>query len=537
LGVRISADVFSLARGQTVRFDAHGGLETVTVRPSAQGSLAKTPFAHLLLYLQARKLSGTLAIWAAAGNRGQDRVLFEQGMLTAMRPVEPAKSLYAALMPLFAREDGPYGFYEGQNLLGQSGILREPIDIHTLLSRGVRVHVQDALVDGVLERVRGKQLKLRSDFPLDKLELNQRELQLVEPLRGVGSNVDSLIASGALPPRDAKRALYLLTLVKAVEASEGRGSIPVDASIPVDVESFRPSSSPLTSRSLPPISGSMTLSGTTVLPSSAPRAANENTLPSSPPPGLNAADEARWSELVSLHKRLDTLTHYELLGVANNATGQEVQTAYFGLVKKYHPDRLPASFAPLARAAQAMFERMTEANETLNHAERRADYDRQVQGGGGTREADRTMRNVLESALEFQKAEVHVRKREFAQALEFVRSALAKNPDEADYHALQAWILHLTHTGPDAPLDDIMRSLDKALKSNPRHERSHYYRGVILKRLKRDSEAVRHFRIAAELNPHNVDAAREVRLASMRRDSKPPAAGQGNVLSRLFNKK
>jgi curved DNA-binding protein CbpA len=526
-------------------------VETVTVRPSAHGSLAKTPFAHLLLYLQARKLSGTLAIWAdpAAGKGGQDRVLFEQGALTAMRPVEPAKTLYAALMPMFAREDGPYGFYDGQNLLGQTGILREPIDLHTLLSRGVRVHVQEALVDGVLERVRGRQLKLRGDFPLEKLELNQRELLLIEPLRGVGATVDTLLGSGALPPRDAKRALYLLTLVKAVEASEGRGSVPVDASIPVDVESFRPGRESTLPRSTlgdtvspprslrPPISGSMPLSGSTTLPSTAPKPANENTLPITPPSGLAPADEARWHELVALFKRMDGLTHYELLGVPPGASGQEAQTAYFALVKKYHPDRLPPAFAPLTRAAQAMFERMTEANETLNHAERRAEYDKQVQGGGGTREAERTMRNVLESALEFQKAEVHLRRREFAQAQELVRSALSKSPDEADYHALHAWILHLTHTGADAPMDDILRSLDKALKSNPRHERAHYYRGVILKRLKRDNEAVRHFRAAAELNPHNVDAAREVRLASMRRDSKPPGPGQGNVLSRLFNKK
>ncbi|HEX5660448.1 MAG TPA: DnaJ domain-containing protein [Polyangiales bacterium] len=490
-----------------------------------------------MLYLQARRLSGTLAIWASDGKSGQDRILFEQGLLTAMRPVEPAKTLYAALMPLFAREDGPYGFYDGQNLLGQSGILREPIDIHTLLSRGVRVHVQEALVDSVLERVRGRQLKLRSDFPLERLELNQRELVLIEPLRGVGASVDTLVAAGALPVRDAKRTLYLLTLVKAVEASEGRGTVPIDGSIPVDVESFRPGSHSVLPRSdsvaprsiLPPISGATPLSG-------APRPANENALPSSPPPGLPAADEARWHELIALHKRIDALTHYELLGVPTSASGQEAQTAYFALVKKYHPDRLPASFAPLARVAQAMFERMTEANETLNHAEQRADYDKQVQGGGGTREAERLMRNVLESAVEFQKAEVHLRRRDFAQALDFVRSALAKNPDEADYHALLAWILHLTHTGPDAPFDDILRALDKALKANARHERAHYYRGVILKRLKRDNEAVRHFRAAAELNPHNVDAAREVRLASMRRDSKPPAAGQ-NVLSRLFNKK
>ncbi|HEY6878341.1 MAG TPA: DnaJ domain-containing protein [Polyangiales bacterium] len=517
-------------------------MDTVTARPSAHGSLAKTPFAHLLLYLQARALSGTLAIWADGGKKGQDRILFEQGMLTAMRPIEPAKSLYAALMPLFARDDGPYGFYEGQNLLGQSGTLREPIDLNTLLSRGVRVHINENLVDGVLERVRGRQLKLRNDVSLDKLELNQRELTLIEPLRGTGATVDTLIGSGALPARDAKRTLYLLTLVKAIEASEDRGSIPVE------IESFRPNPGSLppsgevpTSRSGPPASDVTQLSGANKLPSSAPRADNENArAPSAPPPplGLPAAEETRWNELAALYRKLDTLTHYDLLGVPLSASAQEVQGAYFAQVKKYHPDRLPASLASLARAAQTIFDRMTEANETLGNSDTRADYDKQVQGGGGTREADRTMRNVLESALEYQKAEVHMRRREFPQALALVRSALAKNPEEADYHALYAWVLHLANPGADAPFDEMLRALDRAIKSNPRNERAHYYRGVTLKRLKRDAEAVRHFRLAAEINPHNVDAAREVRLASMRRDSKPPPpAGQGNVLSRLFNKK
>jgi Flp pilus assembly protein TadD len=119
--------------------------------------------------------------------------------------------------------------------------------------------------------------------------------------------------------------------------------------------------------------------------------------------------------------------------------------------------------------------------------------------------------------------------------MQLLCSAIAKSPHDADYHALHAWILHLTNPTAPAPLDEMLRSLDRALKSNPRHERAHYYKGVVLKRLKRDNEAVRHFRVAAELNPHNVDAAREVRLATMRRDSKPPPASQG-VLSRLFKK-
>ena len=597
----------------------------MTLRPSAHGSLAKTPFAHLLLYLQARKLSGTLAIWADvdAGKKGQDRILFEGGELVAMRPLEPAKSLYAALMPMFARGDAPYGFYEGHNLLGQSGALQEPIDLYTLLSRGLRVHIHDTFMDSVLERVRGRNLRIRAGTPLDRLELNQRELALIEPLRNATATLDTVLGAGLLPAREAKRTLYLLTLVRGLEATEGRGSIPAMemdsfpppagsegilshgtlgdadgpnvvgerrsiaprdalAGEPRDVRdsiaprgsiaasergitatqrvnstaagvanaksatsAARQQAADLRSRAEEPRAADLRSraeeppSSTQAQASEDVRPENENGKNPSVPPapiGLNAPDEARWNELIKLYARVDELNHFDLLGVAKTASEHDVQHAYYAQVKKFHPDRLPLSLAPLVRAAQLLFERLTEANETLCNTELRADYERAVAGGGGTRAADRTMRNVLESALEFQKAEVLMRRREYTQAMQLLRSAIAKSPDEADYHALYAWLLHLTNPSTPAPLDDMLRSLDRALKNNPRHERAHFYKGTILKRLKRDGEAVRHFRIAAELNPHNVDAAREVRLASMRRDSnKPPPGGQG-VLSRLFKK-
>ena len=569
-----------------------GACETVTLKPSAHGSLAKTPFAHLLLYLQARQLSGTLAIWPEAGapKAGQERILFERGELVSMRPVQSAKTLYAALMPLFARETAPYGFYEGHNLLGQAGILQEPIDLHTLLSRGLRVHANDAFMDSVLDRVRGRSLRLRDGAPLDRLELNPRELTLIAPLRSSSATLDTLLGAGGLPTRDAKRALYLLTLVRAIEATEGRASIPA-----VEIESFPPqqggdgklsrgtlgdATGPVFVGSVPRASSSSLPARPSVAPprpapaSSAPahasgskrslgRASEESKhpsslplgpsdaaspatpdnqndrMPSAPPAplGLNPPDEARWNELIKLYARIDELTHYDLLNVPQTATQQELETSYYALVKRFHPDRLPLSLAPLLRAAQVLFERLTEAHETLGNTALRAEYDKAVSGGGGTRAADRIMRNVLESALEFQKAEVLMRRREYAQAMQLLRSAISKSPEEADYHALYAWLLHLTNPSLPAPLDDMLRSLDRALKSNPRHERAHYYKGVILKRLQRDKEAVRHFRIASELNPHNVDAAREVRLATMRRESKPPpSSGQGGVLSRLFKK-
>jgi curved DNA-binding protein CbpA len=519
----------------------------VTPRPSAHGSLRKTPFAHLLLYLEGRKLSGTLAIWPEDGQkRGQDRVLFEQGQLVAMRPLEPAKSLYAALMPLFGRvDDAAYGFYEGQDLLGEGSRLAEPISLHTLLARGLRAHAPEALMDSVIERVRGRPLRLRDGALLEPLELNARELALLEPLRQGAASLEALIEHGGLPAREVKRLMYLLTLVRAIEVTGSSGSIP-----PVQVESFAPPSDearhPRGVLVDPPdaLAATQRARPRSLTPPApappAPRAEEpeRSRMPSAPPAplGLSGPDEARWNELTRLYERIDAMTHYDLLNLPQSVAASEVSPAYYAMVKKFHPDRLPLALAPLARAAQVLFERLTEANEVLSSPELRAEYDRAVAGGGGTRVADRTLRNVLESTMEYQKAEVLMRRREYAQAMQLVRSAIAKSPDDADYHALYAWILHLTNPTEPAPFDEMLRALDRALASNAKHERAHYYKGVILKRLKRNAEATRHFRAAAEINPHNVDAAREVRLANLRRPSKPSPGTQGGMLSRLFKK-
>jgi curved DNA-binding protein CbpA len=57
-------------------------------------------------------------------------------------------------------------------------------------------------------------------------------------------------------------------------------------------------------------------------------------------------------------------SHYETLGVARTAGNDEIKRAYFGLVRKYQPDRSPKEFKEI-RAAY----------ETLNDRQKRAEYD------------------------------------------------------------------------------------------------------------------------------------------------------------------
>src|SRR5215470_15678257 len=63
--------------------------------------------------------------------------------------------------------------------------------------------------------------------------------------------------------------------------------------------------------------------------------------------------------------------YYEILGVAKNASEQEVKSAYRKLALKFHPDRNPGD-----KAAEESFKEAAEAYEVLGDADKRAIYDR-----------------------------------------------------------------------------------------------------------------------------------------------------------------
>src|SRR3984885_3326355 len=90
---------------------------------------------------------------------------------------------------------------------------------------------------------------------------------------------------------------------------------------------------------------------------------------------------------------MDFIDYYKTLGVAKNATQDEIRTAYRKLARKHHPDLNPKD-----KGANKKFQEINEANEVLSDPEKRKKYDqygkdwqhaeafekaRQSGGGGG----------------------------------------------------------------------------------------------------------------------------------------------------------
>lgn len=68
--------------------------------------------------------------------------------------------------------------------------------------------------------------------------------------------------------------------------------------------------------------------------------------------------------------------YYEVLGVAKNASDEDLKKAYRKLAMKYHPDRNPDS-----KEAEEKFKEAKEAYEVLGDEQKRAAYDRYGHAG------------------------------------------------------------------------------------------------------------------------------------------------------------
>jgi len=508
--------------------------------PKAQGDLTTTPFAHLLLYMLRGNLTGTLALWppaAGSGDRrsGTDRILFDRGRPVAARLLEPASALDRGLLRLFGRPSGPYAFYEA-NLVGEgAGVLSGDVEPHALITASLRGIARDDAVSTVLDRFGDGRVRLVRGVDLSRYRFDRKESAFIEVLQAEPATVEELVATGG-DPRAARRLLYLLAITKAIEPFTG--SLPQKGPAQSDAHPDRVSSAGFT------ITGQFSTIG-----GGQPPAATERKGPSSvppkrpsggaksvppPPADLSRALVARWEEVRRFAAVIEDKNCYEMLGVKRDAPSASIRDAYFELAKIWHPDRLPPELVPLRPWADRIFHHLTQAKDTLMDPASRAEYLRSVQEGGGTPRADHQVNSIVTAALTFQKVEVLIRRREWAEAQRLLGEAFELNPEDADYFAARAWIQFHQLDGSDTDLEAIHKDLARALKLRENCERAHFYKGMILKRQNKLHDSLTHLRRAADINPKNIEAVREVRLAAMR--DKGTSGGDG-LLSKLFKKR
>lgn len=262
-----------------VRPEAEEGASIRPVAPAtAQGTLAKTPFVHLLVYVLDHRLSGTLVLDAPRSGRSAiflergipckaraaqlvatlDGTLLRMGLLDeqtlrqSLRSVARSRRLHgqhlvdlgllsaadlvAALRQQLVDKIGymfrlppatRYTYFADVDLLADyGGAQLTPCEPLSLVMMGVRKYLPPSALEDVVGRVARSTLRLHPRSDTDRLGLKDDERAIVDRLRASDLTLEALLLLPGVDAVLARRVLYALLITRSIDLS-GQTRLPV----------------------------------------------------------------------------------------------------------------------------------------------------------------------------------------------------------------------------------------------------------------------------------------------------------------------
>jgi curved DNA-binding protein CbpA len=421
-----------------------GPFSDVPAAPSPRGSLGETPLPQILRWIFVDQLRGTLTLtrggdvrrlyfergelktatssresqrigqflrrrgkvseadlsWAVdeiARQKGSrlGRKLVERGLLTrAIIDLEMKRLVEEIVFSAFEWESGEYRFEPSSAVLDPDIVLA--FSTAAIIVEGIRRLPENPVFRERLGE--GSRVLRLAREPMSRyqyLPLAPQEAYVLSRIDGL-LDVDSLLAIAGSSRGAAAKMLYALLSCGLVEwkteGTEKRASVGTVATLNVEVASE----------------------------------------PQRSTPGHAELVHNTW-------RRIDWLSHYELLGAGREASPDELRRAYLEKSRLFHPDlRHRPDLADLERELTAVFERLRIAYETLADPAARAEYDRHAdepggpdlpEGGTGGDPAARELlaRKNFEHAMDF------IAMKDYFPAVELLQEAVHFAPDVAEY--------------------------------------------------------------------------------------------------------
>lgn len=230
-------------------------------------------------------------------------------------------------------------------------------------------------------------------------------------------------------------------------------------------------------------------------------------------------------EVLFVHGQLDTVNHYELLGVSDDAKRRALRSAYFKLSKRYHPDRFYKKILGDYQAKiERIFQRVTKAYQTLSNRNKRKKYDATLARGredhatpvaastpAGHRSEPREdlgqnrKRDMAYKVLVQRGDKALARGAVGAAIKEFQKALSLQRDEELALRIAQALLEQPDH------LEDAIAFARAAQKINPESPAALTLIGDIYARRQQSDDALTHYRQAQALAPD--DDALQARIA------------------------
>lgn len=208
-----------------------------------------------------------------------------------------------------------------------------------------------------------------------------------------------------------------------------------------------------------------------------------------------------------------------LLGIKPDAPIEVVRSAFYGLVRRIHPDLLVAVGLPVTEEAQRLMAQLNEAYAVLNSPERRRDYELNLQAGGDPR-ATEAITTAITAAItaeeRFRRGQAALKRDDLEEAVRELEAALEIKKDEGDYLALLTWARFCIAPDKEAAAVAARQALDRAARMSPESVTPRFWHGRLERTLGRSQQALVHFRWVLDQDPRHAEAGAEVRLLMSR---------------------
>jgi len=141
------------------------------------------------------------------------------------------------------------------------------------------------------------------------------------------------------------------------------------------------------------------------------------------------------AEINRLYENWHDLTHYEVLGIARDASAAAIKGAYYRRSRRFHPDRhFAAADESVKEKLTMLFHLVNEAYRVLSDPAYRSEYDRELKGKEPAGGADHEEATPQErAAAAFQQGVASFKAGKFAETVEAFRTATRLDGGEAKY--------------------------------------------------------------------------------------------------------
>ncbi|MCG3174027.1 MAG: Chaperone protein DnaJ [Myxococcota bacterium] len=492
--------------------------------------------------------------------------------LIAMQVVSPhliyealAEFVASRLEDVFAWEDAKFEFHHGEGV--PPGTIPLGIKTWQSIMKGLRAHSNPERVEKALERYQRHRIKpLKNDYlPLEKLNLNARELRLVQalvPSRTVGDTIQTLTEMSG-KKEEACRIIYLLWNLEHISFAEPTAA-PKDDSNP-NSTSRTPSTPPHR-----PVAVSVPAAGggeANKPPAKAPAR------PAGTPPTPIAAIAAPKSPLDLFHVdlteeklkealgMLDKLTYFQILYLDREADAAAIKRAYFGLAARLHPDRVKHSHGEACAAlAEKIFARISQAYQVLVDEPQRREYVSRLPPETRPRThasgnfpsvsastavgknsslpvapANRSEPQMTEESI-MRQGNAALMAGKIETAIERFESLIKTNPERDDAMISLVYARFNDKSVPEPVrrkeaierLMDIIKRLEPNIKNDEKYpianwlELAYTYLGHVQKLANNIPEAEKCYKKALAINPRAMSAKQELNLIELRRKRQTP---------------